>query len=136
MAWRVGMKVERVSGPNHSEGMVIGGVYTIRSILEPKITDSFDGVGLRFVEVSCGVNPFTEIEMAYDSIHFRPLVERKTDISTLTSIADGSKRIQIADPYDVFTDVPVDAETLRAFDRAMAEAYPSRQPDYIERNRK
>jgi hypothetical protein len=99
-------------------------VYTVRDMRL-----AADGTQrLRVAEI---VNPIVKFIDAPDqepwwlAVNFRPLVEKKTDISFAHEIL-----------RTVTKPVPVDAETMRAFDRAMAEAYPSRQPDYIERHRK
>lgn len=62
-------------------GPVYNGQYTIRSI-----SSEDDGLFLRFEEI---VNPplYEGDEALFWSIYFRPLIERKTDISALEKIA-------------------------------------------------
>jgi hypothetical protein len=66
----------------------------------------------------------TGVEYNFLASRFRPLVERKTDISVFKEILRTVTKPQ-----------PVDAETLRAFDRAMADAYPGYVPEYVGRAR-
>jgi hypothetical protein len=129
MAFYVGQKVVRISGPETSpDGSImpkIGSIYTIRSIEDRSAGEPVwkAGLAVTLAEIVSAIHPATGKEYAFLSTNFRPVVEKKTDISIFTEMLHQ-------------TPVPVDAETLRAFDRAMAEAYPSRQPDYIERHRK
>jgi hypothetical protein len=68
---------------------VVGGVYTILGVI--KIFDSFLGealTGLQFVEITNS----SAWDGAYASSRFRPIVERKTDISIFTAMLNPSKR--------------------------------------------
>ncbi len=93
--FRVGQKVVCISGPieaargyNQEVQPAIGHVYTIRSI------DDFDdapphmphfGVGLLLEEITCPVHSGFGLECSFSS-RFRPIVERKTDISIFTEM--------------------------------------------------
>lgn len=104
MAFHIGQKVVRCMDPAHRVGTISIGtarrlgwsypeendVVTIRAINVGPVSTI-----LRFVEhhnehfVAAG---FGEIEPGFDSRHFRPLVERETDISELVRIADEAAR--------------------------------------------
>jgi hypothetical protein len=60
----------------------------------------------------------------FHSYGFRPIVDRKTDIGFAHEILRTAT-----------TPALIDSETLRAFDRAYAEAYPGYVPEYVRRAR-
>lgn len=86
MAFHVGQKVVCVSEPVPSEiqGIKAGGIYTIRSIERCPL---FDVLGFRLEEVLCGATGLPgHIEGGFRATHFRPVIERKTDISIFTAM--------------------------------------------------
>lgn len=99
MAWRVGMKCQCVDASG-SLALVEGAVYTVLDIRLP------------FLCVDAYANQRPGGNSWYAS-RFRPLVDRKTDISFAHEIL---RTVTAPDP---------------AFERAMAEAYPDRLPEYV-----
>lgn len=89
MNFRVGQKVERISGNEHPLGYgdeilpQYGVVYTVRSITRD---------GLVFNEFRNPERRYTFLDGSYiaeprfGARHFRPVVERKTDISIFTEM--------------------------------------------------
>lgn len=68
---------------------VTGVVYTVREI-EPEPVDGLWYI--RLVEIKNDPLPFDfERESAFNSARFRPVVERKTDISVFTAMLNTSK---------------------------------------------
>jgi hypothetical protein len=67
-----------------------GAVYTIREILEVA-----GGAGLRFDEIRNEPRKYLEIpepiELPFPAYNFRPVVERKTDISVFTALLTEEK---------------------------------------------
>lgn len=110
MAWRVGMKVECVDN-NGASQLTVGGKYTVREVL-------FGGDGLNVFETDCDWD-----RLGFRSERFRPL----TDISIFEAIRDGKRRV---------ADEPVDAETLREMERALADAGYMPADRYVGRNGK
>lgn len=109
MTWRVGMKVVFVGDkpgalPTYRnncqrQGGIMpayGEVYTIRSMFR----DVFGTELVRLVEINNTVRTVEGVEPGYPARCFRPVVERKTDISELTAILNG-KRIQLPDLVEV-----------------------------------
>lgn len=94
MTFRVGQKVAFVGGtPDGRESptipcrLKIGSVYTIREIEAAYIP----GFGVAGIRVEEEVYPTVwwngrEFEPAHLACHFRPIVERKTDISIFTKM--------------------------------------------------
>lgn len=88
MAFRVGQKVVCVTRTIHPRadahpGLLVGSVYTITDIIcEPTWTTP----GFLLSEIS----PRQDYA-AFESLLFRPAVERKTDISVFTKMLTGSK---------------------------------------------
>jgi hypothetical protein len=88
---KVGMKVvcignfdsSKFPGYEHVTFPVKGSVYTIRAFVEGLTLDGQIAEGLIFEEI---VNPISArgIEYSFKPIRFRPVVERKTDISIFT----------------------------------------------------
>jgi hypothetical protein len=122
MAWRVGMKCECVrSGPSYiADGVLKGSIYTVRDAYG----DFFGNTGLLLEGITTGEFFPDGRERGYIASAFRPLAEKKTDIGFAHEIL-----------RTVTKPVPVDAETMRAFDRAMAEAYPGYVPDYVGKHK-
>lgn len=99
MSFHVGQKVICVDdSPNpHCEDVlpnrpVKGAFYTVRSLhVEPHITNAY---GVRLHEL---INPEFNFdggpayEWSFNSARFRPVVERKTDISAFTAMLDEQK---------------------------------------------
>lgn len=83
--FRVGQKVVCVKGPllknSNTIQPKIGEIYTIREIY----VDPLGGEGLRLVEIICPKHS-SGMEYGYFRSRFRPVVERKTDISVFTEI--------------------------------------------------
>jgi hypothetical protein len=86
MTFRVGMKVVciKLGWPNSRDvpnRPVFNQVYTIRAIVD-------DGIGLLLCEIHNPPMDHVEgyCEPAWWSSRFRPIVERKTDISCLTAL--------------------------------------------------
>jgi hypothetical protein len=82
MAFRVGQKVVCVdaSGLTTNRPLSIGAVYTIRELYD----DPFNGLGVMLEEI---INSMCSTgEYGYRSVRFRPIVERKTDISMFTKM--------------------------------------------------
>lgn len=143
MAWRVGMKCVCVEDrPNsvlgippspgftgwsgNMHGLTKGKIYTVRALG----TDEFTGNPvLLLVEIVRPMNRFATREQGFRTDRFRPLVSRSTDtgFSILADIRDGKRRV---------ADEPVDAETLREMERALADAGYMPADRYVERNRK
>lgn len=95
MAFRVGMKVVcirtmpvgwRIAGGSYPEER---SVYTIRSILPYN-----DTTLLRFFEIDNSRLKASDgfVEPGFNSKYFRPVVERKTDISIFTAMLDTSQQ--------------------------------------------
>jgi hypothetical protein len=123
MAWRVGMKVVCVDDTGllvpHAPRLVVKGcVYQIIGF-RSNMTRPANLLLADYPNYVGGA------DIGWLARRFRPLVERKTDIGWAHEILRTVTKPQ-----------PVDAETMRAFDRAYAEAYPGYVPDYIERHRK
>jgi hypothetical protein len=88
--FHVGQKVVCVSGRSHKRewcgetDVVVGAIYTIRAIytevMQPRL-----GVGLVFEEIIHPAGPRGR-EPGFYSSRFRPIVERKTDISVFTKM--------------------------------------------------
>lgn len=105
MGFHVGQKVVCIKRgkweSSHPEGRVpksetqpvFGRVYTIREI-EPFIIDGYQG--LLFEEI---FNPLGEspLEVCFNASRFRPIIERKTDISIFTKILDGHRQPDLVD---------------------------------------
>lgn len=132
MAWRVGMKARCVNMTNSVAEVWMDPVPAVGEevIVDEVWIDPMDGgLCLTIAEYPRprAVERYGDFYRGFCASRFRPLVDRKTDISTLTAIADGSRRVQIADPLDHFASAPVDA----AMERAMAEAYPGYVADYV-----
>lgn len=64
-----------------------GDILTIR-----EISSGDDGHFIRFVELNNAGLPTLDGEFQFSSIQFRPLVERKTDISIFTAMLNPSKQ--------------------------------------------
>lgn len=120
MAWRVGMKVECVDAtsdlglPGATWGADIpveGNIYTVSDVL-----DCYGMEGLLLKEI----RNTPEWRYAFNSVRFRPVVDRSTDtgFSILADIRDGKHRV---------ADEPIDP----AFEEAWAEADPSLLPEYV-----
>lgn len=100
--FRVGMKVVLANpfGPVSSlraiaDGVVLpamGEVYTIREF-DP---DESCFLCIRLSEITNGPDPVDGIEPSFQASLFRPVVERKTDISTLTALLTPSKIEELA----------------------------------------
>ena len=94
MSFRVGQKVVLVKGWNKLVSPdvrlpVKGRVYTVRwSGKRP--TDTTPGIML--AEHFGGLNPFWNLEFCFNSSHFRPVVERKTDISIFQRMLTPAKK--------------------------------------------
>src|SRR5882762_4640883 len=86
MTFRIGQKVMQISPWNDGKSPYsdvrfteCGVIYTIRDILEIKSL-----IALRFIELrnpKHNYNGFSSIEQPFPAWNFRPIVERKTDIS-------------------------------------------------------
>jgi hypothetical protein len=93
MTFHVGQKVVCVkaewSDLNGETAPVAGGIYTIRAI----ITYPDDFAGLLLVEIINAPRYYAEglFECDFIATKFRPIVERKTDISIFTAMLTGSK---------------------------------------------
>lgn len=96
MAFRVGQKVTLKEPPenfgNHPYGVVgpqFGEILTIRDIV-----DYDDGPGLRFVEIRNPPHPWSDgfRENTFNAEKFRPVVERRTDISIFEKMLTGGKQ--------------------------------------------
>lgn len=106
MAFRVGQKVVCITNYHKACQMYgvdpyprQGRIYTIRDI----DARGSNGVGLRLEEIHSA--PMLHIlngkpvvcETAFVATGFRPVVERKTDISTFTALLKPNKRERVAD---------------------------------------
>jgi hypothetical protein len=82
MAFRVGQKVVCVdaSGLTLIKPLTIGAVYTIRELYD----DPIRGPAVMLEEIINIMHP--RGEFGYRSVRFRPIVERKTDISIFTKM--------------------------------------------------
>lgn len=119
MAWRVGMKVVCVDASDRGFTMaswgadipVEGEIYTVLDVL-----DCYGIEGLLLKEI----RNTPDWMYAYNSDRFRPLVERKTDISFAHEILRTVTKTAPVDP---------------AFERALADAGYMPTDRYVERNR-
>lgn len=97
MAFHVGQRVVCVrSGaiegllPPSIDGLKVGRVYTIRWLGEfPLVSHRSYGLGVRLTEIDRGADPCGVVE--WDDyplalLRFRPLIERKTNISSLVAL--------------------------------------------------
>jgi hypothetical protein len=83
MNFRIGQKVACINASNNNR-LVLGAVYTITGIDTGKLRDMENGgraLGLFLAEVQHG-----RTDIPFYAIRFRPLVERKTDISDLIKL--------------------------------------------------
>jgi hypothetical protein len=91
--FRVGQKVQKIRQINphyfHAAAItMIGDIYTIREIETQSSAWNEGSVGLYFEEIKNAL-VITRIgpwEPAYDSRNYRPVIERKTDISCLQAL--------------------------------------------------
>jgi len=118
MAWRVGMKCELVDDDWTPRRVplqypVKGQVYVVRTV---DISALSGRVGLRLQGIKNRRHPRIGAEYGFLASRFRPIVDRKTDISFAHEIL-----------RTVTKDAPIDP----AFERAWAEADPSRLPEYV-----
>jgi hypothetical protein len=96
MNFHVGHKVTMKNAEPWEDGdeaaPVFGVVYTIRAV---DIEDN--GVYLRFTEVRNDPGQYANAfgEVNWDAEEFRPLIDRKTDISTLTALLDPANHKQL-----------------------------------------
>jgi hypothetical protein len=81
--FRVGQKVVCVNAEGTPE-LTLNAIYTITAI-DP---DAKDGIGVELAEVE---PPGGYIEWIYDIRRFRPIVERKTNISVFTEMLKTKK---------------------------------------------
>lgn len=72
-----------------------GAVYTIRSMEPGCDVWTMHLTMLRFVELSNGPHPTTGVEPNFDSRGFRPVQERKTDISIFKAMLTPAGRIPV-----------------------------------------
>lgn len=88
--FRVGQKVVCVNAGAIDRGkpLVRNRIYTIRAI-QSEVARPQRGVGLFLEEVVNGLHPSGK-EYGYYSDRFRPVVERKTDISCLKALLNPS----------------------------------------------
>jgi hypothetical protein len=89
MTFRVGQKVVCITAPRKNgnwSGLhpsVKGRIYTVRETY----TSPYNGkLSLRFEEHINPICPCWDIECGYTAERFRPIVERKTDISIFTAM--------------------------------------------------
>lgn len=80
MTFHVGQKVVCVEGTSGHHVLVLGQVYTIARI-------GMFGRALHVDVVECS----TDIRLGWRAARFRPVVERKTDISVFTAMLKPSK---------------------------------------------
>ena len=84
MSFYVGQKVvcvhDLVAPATVNELPRKGSIYTVRWVGRRPETDG-DKVGVLLAEISAGIEPVSGNEYAFLAEHFRPLIERKTDIS-------------------------------------------------------
>lgn len=100
MAFRVGQKVVCVNadallsgyGPHHDE-ITVGEVYTIRWAGPSPHPRTYGKPAIRLVGVVRGDDPGNPDwnDMPWMAIRFRPVVERKTDISVFTKMLTDTK---------------------------------------------
>jgi hypothetical protein len=94
MAFYVGQKVVCVDDitcwgpPSEMDGLTKGRVYTIREFARHQTAGEF---GVRLVEIVRPLRWDDIIEQPFILRRFRPVVERKTDISIFTEMLDPSK---------------------------------------------
>lgn len=91
MTFRVGQKVVCVDGNHwmplrHSEYVVEGRIYTVSEV---------DSGGVNVVGIRPDPFPLGEGNYVWDSARFRPIVERKTDISVFTEMLRTTKAPQL-----------------------------------------
>jgi hypothetical protein len=84
--FRVGQKVVCINNRNlvYAVAPVLGRIYTIR-IIQGKVLKPHRGVGIILDEIVNGLHSNGR-EYGYYSDRFRPVVERKTDISVFTEM--------------------------------------------------
>lgn len=87
--FRIGQKVVCVRGPlGNSDAPYkpkVGQIYTIREIYTDHPCPEL-GAALRFEELRNPMNPFHKKEYGFYACRFRPVVEKKTDISVFEEI--------------------------------------------------
>ena len=95
MAFRVGQKIVCVDDTYNehqahyvSAWIKCGDIYTVRAILPPDFCSPLPGVALE--EIIGQPHPIWDEECGWRSARFRPVVERKTDISTFTAMLNPS----------------------------------------------
>ena len=71
-----------------SHPSIVGRIYTVREVY---VCPALGTLGLRFEEHINPVHPMYGIECGYSAERFRPVVERKTDISIFTQMLNPSK---------------------------------------------
>lgn len=91
MNFRVGQKVVCVDATSHSPdhestGLCLNAIYTVAAAV--------DFYGLECVRVCEVVSPHPAD--LFRACHFRPAVERKTDISVFTAMLDGARTPELA----------------------------------------
>lgn len=100
MTFRVGQKVVCVGSPVRVAGLgdilpMPGEIYTIRDIKAASAKSKLRGLAFRLMEIRNKPRPIAEGglgESNFSQKYFRPLTERKTDISILKALlVPGSK---------------------------------------------
>ena len=101
-SFRIGQKVVCTKAPlkrylrSGEVAPTRGTIYTVRGIDPPRAPPN-DFISIWLVEI---VNPTLDygthgmLECTFDARKFRPLVERKTDISIFTKMLDGSRVLE------------------------------------------
>ena len=82
------------SHPNNIQELTEGAIYTVRWVGSKEASE--DGLGIKLVEVmryvlSLSGERIREEDMPFDATRFRPLVEKKTDISIFTEMLNLKK---------------------------------------------
>lgn len=90
MTFHVGQKVVCVDASGAADGFIVkGAIYTVRWLGErPR---DF-GPGVMLDEASGGFHEEAGVEYCFCITRFRPIVERKTDISIFTAMLNPSKQ--------------------------------------------
>jgi hypothetical protein len=99
MTFRVGQKVVCIRGLEDevfSAPLVSGSIYTVREIQPAGIGFPANAVGVCVYEIVGLLNEEFQIEYAFVSTRFRPVVSRKTDISALKAILVPGTKIREA----------------------------------------
>lgn len=97
MSFHVGQKVVCVGGwkkpIENSIRPVTGNVYTVRWVGQRPTDQS---IGIMLEEHFGGLHPLHEIEYCFNFASFRPVIERKTDISVFTAmLTPNKKRVRV-----------------------------------------